>query len=224
MRRAFVGQWVYVRTDTWTSIQNLNYLVVTAHFIDIYWTYQKKILNFCPIANHKGNTIGRAIESCLLKWGIDQLFTKTTENVGSNDVAIDCVKKKTKERDSSILGGEFMHMRCCAHILNLIVQSGLKSIHESIAKIRNAVQYVRASPLRFEKFQECVENEKIKEKCLLSLDVPTMWNSTYRILDCTLKFMRAFDRLEEEDGHYKLYFYEVDGNGKKPISPPNYLD
>ena len=194
------------------------------HFIDGDWTYQKKILNFCPIANHKGNTIGRAIESCLLKWGIDQLFTKTTENVGSNDVAIDCVKKKTKERDSSILGGEFMHMRCCAHILNLIVQSGLKSIHESIAKIRNAVQYVRASPLRFEKFQECVENEKIKEKCLLSLDVPTMWNSTYRILDCTLKFMRAFDRLEEEDGHYKLYFYEVDGNGKKPISPPNYLD
>ena len=49
------------------------------------------------------------------------------------------MKKKTKERDSSILGGEFMHMRCCAHILNLIVQSELKSIHESIAKVRNAV-------------------------------------------------------------------------------------
>ena len=46
LRRAFVGQWVYVRTDTWTSIQNLNYMVVTAHFIDIYWTYQEKILNF----------------------------------------------------------------------------------------------------------------------------------------------------------------------------------
>ena len=71
------------------------------------------------------------------------------------------------------MGPEFMHMRYCAHILNLIVQSGLKSIHESIAKVRNAVQYVRASPARFEKFQECVENEKIKVKCLLSLDVPT---------------------------------------------------
>ena len=182
LRRAFVGQWVYVTTDTWTSIQNLNYMVVTAHFIDGNWTYQKKILNFFPIANHKGDTIGRAVESCLLKWGIDWLFTITADNASSNDVAINYVKKKTKERDKSILAGEFMHMRCCPHILNLIVQSGLKPIHESIAKVRNMVRYVRASPARFEKFQECVENEKIKAKCLLSLDVPIRWNSTYLML------------------------------------------
>ena len=96
-------------------------MVVITHFIDEDWTYQKKILNFCPIANHKGDTIGRAVESCLLKWGINRLFTITAENTSSNDVAIDYVKKKIKERDSSILGGEFMHMCYCAHILNLIV-------------------------------------------------------------------------------------------------------
>ena len=171
LRRTFVGQWVCVTTDTWTSIQNLNYMVVITHFIDGDWTYQKKILNFCPIDNHNRDTIDIAVESCLLKWGIDRLFTITAENASSNDVAVDYVKKKTKERDGSILGDEFMHMHCCAHILNLIVQSGLKSIHKSIAK--NAVQYVRGSPARFEKFQECVKNEKIKDKCLLSLDVPT---------------------------------------------------
>ena len=114
---------------------------------------------------------------------IDRLFTITENNASSNKMAIDYVKK-TKERDRSILGGEFLHMRCCAHILNLIVQSGLKFIHESIAKVRNAVRYVRASPARLEKFQDCVENEKIKVKCLLSLDVPTRWNSTYLMLDC----------------------------------------
>ena len=154
------------------------------------------------------------------------MFTITIDNASSNDVTIDYVRKKTKERDSSTLGGEFMHMRCCAHILNLIVQSGLKSIHESVAKVRNTVQYVRASPARFEKFQECVENVKIKAKCLLSLDVPIRWNSTYLMLDCALKFVSAFDRLEEEDEHYKLYFFKADGNGKgkNPIGPPNYLD
>ena len=83
---------------------------------------------------------------------------------------------------------------------------------------------MRASPAKFEKFQECIENEKIKAKFLLSLNVPTRWNSTYLMLDYALKFVRTFDRLEEEDGHYKLYFYEADGNGKKPIGPPNYLD
>ena len=43
-------------------------------------------------------TIGRAIESCLLKWGIDRLFTITTDNASSNEVAIDYVKKKTKKK------------------------------------------------------------------------------------------------------------------------------
>ena len=224
LRRAFVGQRVCVTTDTWTSIQNLNYMVITTHFIDGDWTYQKKILNFCPIANHKRDTIGRAVESCLLKWGIDRLFTITSDNASFINVAIDYAKKKTKERDSSILGGEFMHMRCCAHILNFIVQSELKSIHESIAKVRNAVQYARASSARFEKFQECVENEKIKAKCLLSLNVPTWWNSTYLMLDCALKFVRAFHRLEEENRHYKLYFCKAYENGKKPIDPTNYLE
>ena len=109
----------------------------------------------------------------MLKWGIGQLFTITANNANSNNVAIDYVKKKTKERDNSILRGEFMHMHCYAHILNLMVQSGLKFIHESIAKVQNAVRYVRASPTRFKKFQEYVKNEKIEAKCLLSLNVPT---------------------------------------------------
>ena len=95
-------------------------MVVTTRFIDGDWTYQKKILNFCPITNHKGDTIGRVVESCLLKWCIDWLFTITTDNASFTGMTIDYVKKKTKEIDSTILDGEFMHM-CCVHILNLIV-------------------------------------------------------------------------------------------------------
>ena len=34
LRRAFVGQQVCVTTDIWMSIQNLNYMIVTAHFIN----------------------------------------------------------------------------------------------------------------------------------------------------------------------------------------------
>ena len=98
LRRAFVGQWVYVTMDTWISIQNLNYMVFIAHFTDGDWTDQKKILNFCLIANHKRDTIGKVVESCLLKWRINWLFTITMDNANSNDVAIDYVKKKTKKK------------------------------------------------------------------------------------------------------------------------------
>jgi hypothetical protein len=31
-------------------------------------------------------------------------------------------------------------MRCCAHILNLIVTDGLKEVSDSIVKVRNAVK------------------------------------------------------------------------------------
>ena len=64
----------------------------------------------------------------------------------------------------SLLGCGFLHMRCCAHILNLIVQDGLKSLNESIVKVCNVVRYVKSSPNRFEKFKACVEKKKKKFK------------------------------------------------------------
>uniref|UniRef100_A0A2N9HQJ0 HAT C-terminal dimerisation domain-containing protein n=1 Tax=Fagus sylvatica TaxID=28930 RepID=A0A2N9HQJ0_FAGSY len=97
-----------------------------------------------------------------------------------------------KLKESCIVGCEFLHMRCCAHILNLIVQDGLKDIHESIAKVRNAVRYAKSSPKR--------------------------WNSTYLMLEAAEKFERAFDRLIINDEQYMDYFEEPDGNGKKPKS------
>lgn len=52
------NQRVCLTTNTWTSIQNLNYMVVTAHFIDDDWKLHKQILNFCSVVNHIGDTIG----------------------------------------------------------------------------------------------------------------------------------------------------------------------
>ncbi|KAA0062344.1 zinc finger BED domain-containing protein RICESLEEPER 2-like isoform X3 [Cucumis melo var. makuwa] len=74
-------------------------MVITAHFIDDDWNLHKRILNFCQVANHKGDTIGRAIEKCLEGWGIDRLFTVTVDNASSNDVAIAYLVKKFKGRN-----------------------------------------------------------------------------------------------------------------------------
>ena len=97
-------------------------------------------------------------------------------------------------------------MRCCAHILNLIVQDGLKDHNESIVKVCNVMRYVKSSPNRFEKFKARVEKEKIQSKSLLCLDVSIRWNSTYLMLESALKFVVAFERMEEDDGHFLCYF------------------
>ena len=49
----------------------------------------------------------------------------------------------TKDWNGTVLGNEFMHMRRCAYILNLIVGEGLKEIDASVAKAREAVRYVK---------------------------------------------------------------------------------
>ena len=193
---------VCLTTDTWTSIQNLNYLCLTAHFIDDHWQLQKRILNFCPITSHKGIMIGKAVERCLLDWGIYKVFTITVDNASSNDVGVSYLKTRLASWKGSVLGGDFLHMRCCAHILSLIVKEGLKEMDDSIFRIRSAVKYVRSSPARLQRFKACVEKEKIASKSHLVLDVETRWNSTYLMLEAALKFQKAFELLALEDSKY----------------------
>ncbi|KZV45586.1 zinc finger BED domain-containing protein RICESLEEPER 2-like [Dorcoceras hygrometricum] len=138
-RSTVASQMVCLTTDTWNSIRNLNYMVLTPHFIDDNWSLHKR---------------------CLLQWGIEKILTIIVENSSSNDSAIAYLSKKFKNWDRVVLNGEFLHVRCSAHILNLIVSDALKDMSDSVVKIRNAVRYVRSSPARLKKFKTCVEDEK----------------------------------------------------------------
>ncbi|KAL5568167.1 hypothetical protein UlMin_024742 [Ulmus minor] len=197
-----VGQRVCLTTDCWTSNQQIPYLCLTVHYIDSDWCLKKRILNFVQISNHKGETIAKLIEDCLHKWGIENVFTITVDNATANDVAVSILTRRVNGWGGSVLNGDYMHVRCCAHILNLIVSDGLKELHQSIASIRAAVRYIRLSSARVDKLSVCVAKEKIDFKGKLVLDVPTRWNSTYKMLEVALKCQKAFERYEEEDRKY----------------------
>ncbi|XP_016196192.1 zinc finger BED domain-containing protein RICESLEEPER 1-like [Arachis ipaensis] len=110
---------------------------LTAHFVDDEWKLQKRIL----IENHKGETIGREIETCLREWGIEKVFTITLDNASSNDGVITYLQRKLAARGGLVCGEKYLQMRCCAHVLNLIVNEGIKEQHASIESIRNAVRW-----------------------------------------------------------------------------------
>jgi len=79
----------------------------------------------------------------LLEWGcIDHIFTITIDNGSSNDGPINYIKDLNKSWEGTMLRHEFIHMRCCAHIVNMIVKSGLEVTNDSIDKIRIAVMFV----------------------------------------------------------------------------------
>ncbi|KAL0288796.1 UNVERIFIED_CONTAM: hypothetical protein Sangu_2641500, partial [Sesamum angustifolium] len=71
------------------------------------------------------------------------IFTITVDNASSNDGAMVYLKKKLENWGHNILGGKYVHMRCMAHIINLVVQDGLKGKdeHEAISRIRGAVRW-----------------------------------------------------------------------------------
>jgi hypothetical protein len=68
------NQRVCLTTDTWTSIQNINYMCVTAHFFYHQWTLHRRLLSFRQVSDHKDITIGRALEQYLVECGISRLF------------------------------------------------------------------------------------------------------------------------------------------------------
>lgn len=74
-------------------------MCLTAHVIDSEWKLHKMILNLCPIFSHKGKAIAKALEECLVYWGLDdKLFTVNVGNASSNDVACLELKKKWCKR------------------------------------------------------------------------------------------------------------------------------
>jgi hypothetical protein len=112
-------------------------------------------------------------------------------NASANDVGVEHMRKRMKNKSHIVLEGEFIHMCCAAHILNFVEHVGLKDLGDCVTNIRNAVRYVTSSPERMSKFKDCIEREKIKCKNMVCLDVPTGWNSTYLMLSTAKKYQRA---------------------------------
>ncbi|XP_060183247.1 zinc finger BED domain-containing protein DAYSLEEPER-like [Lycium barbarum] len=79
---------VCLTTDTWTSLQKINYMCLTAHFIDKDWKLHKIILNFFLVTSLKGEHMAETISNCLLHWNLDKVFTITVDNASSNDVTV----------------------------------------------------------------------------------------------------------------------------------------
>jgi hypothetical protein len=56
------------------------------------------------------------------------------------------MRRKLKDKRDTILEGEFLRMRCGTHLLNIVVNDGLKGLGDCVSNIRNAVKSVRSSP------------------------------------------------------------------------------
>ncbi|OMO96970.1 hypothetical protein CCACVL1_04732 [Corchorus capsularis] len=139
------------------------------------WRLHKRISSFYPITSHKGESIGKTLEKCVKDFGIEKVMAVTVDNAIANDMGVRHLKNFFVSKKTALVDGKYMHMRCVAHILNLIVGDDLKEkeYQTCVSIIREAVKFARASNARLAKFLECAKTEGIEESVVLSLDVPT---------------------------------------------------
>ncbi|KAM0909468.1 hypothetical protein ACQ4PT_014792 [Festuca glaucescens] len=205
---------VCLTIDCWTSQQQESFMTVTAHFICNEWKLHKKIISFFKVKGHKGDDIGKHLQKTLIDWGVEKVMTITVDNASSNDGGIVYMKKELNKANNSIAGAKYLHMRCAAHIVNLIVTDGLKEVEISVKHMRAAIRYVKNSLARITKFKECAELEKVDTKAFLNLDVATRWNSTYFMLKAAVSYEKVFARYSDEDLYFALDLLSDKGKDK----------
>lgn len=168
-------------------------MVVTSHWIDFEWKLNMRVLNFCNVPPpHSGYVIAETLSRCLSEWGIDEkIGTIVVDNAKDNDVALRNLKDNFSIRNPLPVEGKLFHARCCAHVLNLCVQDGLRPIEDIVDRILDGVKYLAASEGRINKFAEISTQLHLKCKKLI-LDVSTRWNSTYNMLQCAIEFKKVF--------------------------------
>lgn len=178
-------------------------MAVTAHFVDESWKLSSILMRFIYVpAPHNAEVIAEQLHESLVEWNLDEkLMSVTVDNCKTNDKAIDLLVDKI-EPSKLLLQGTMLHMRCCAHILNLIVKDGLDAMKSAIENIRESVAYWTATPKRVEKFEEIATFKKVKITKNLRLDCKTRWNACFIMLEVALPYRVVFEIAKQVDQQY----------------------
>ncbi|XP_022020029.1 zinc finger BED domain-containing protein RICESLEEPER 2-like [Helianthus annuus] len=113
--------------------------------------------------------------------------------------------------------GMFFHVRCCAHILNLVVQDGLGKIDGCLVKIREGVKYLKKSAGRLLKVGEISITLGIQTRRSLCIDVKTRWNSTHRMLKSAIQYKHAFEGYALRDLNYEWSLTDEEWDRAKKV-------
>ncbi|KAK3221983.1 hypothetical protein Dsin_009008 [Dipteronia sinensis] len=133
---------------------------------------------------HTADNIFAVILSVLETYDIThRILSITLDNASANTKSIALFT----ERNIPQAGGYFFHQRCACHIINLVVQSGLKKVSNHIERIKDAISWIGSSNPRFQEFgRHCTLNGLRPRR--FQTDMPVRWNSTYLMLKNCLEY------------------------------------
>ncbi|CAF0937428.1 unnamed protein product [Brachionus calyciflorus] len=151
----FQAQSIAITTDGWTSVKNYSYLGITCHFLNDNSQFFSRTLDIIHLpGSHNKENLANCISNFLNNWSIT---TKIIAYVSDNGKNMSNIKHFLNEslRNYQPNSGEIFHLRCVAHLINLVV----KNIFPEILSDKQ-------------------KGAGVKQNRLIQ-DVQTRWNSTF---------------------------------------------
>ncbi|XP_075165097.1 E3 SUMO-protein ligase ZBED1-like [Haematobia irritans] len=161
-----------ITTDCWTSRANEGYLTVTCHFISNAFMLNSVVLSTKKLlvtTNHCADNISSSLRAVFDEWGIMQkVISIVTDNDSTMIKACELLQKR--------------HLPCFAHTVNLVVQDCLAqtNVKQVLSKCKAIVTFFKSSTISYEKFKNA---QGISKPHSLLQEVPTRWNSAYRMIE-----------------------------------------
>ncbi|KAK2656430.1 hypothetical protein Ddye_009482 [Dipteronia dyeriana] len=112
-----------------------------------------------------------------------RILSITLDNASADTSSIALFVAKNIPQD----GGYFFHQRCACHIINLVVQTGLKQVSDQIDRIRDVISWICSFNPRFSEFKRYCKLNGLKPQ-RFQTDMPVRWNSIYLMLENCLEY------------------------------------
>ena len=191
---------VAITTDMGSSPNGFDYLTVNAHWIDYNWNLQKRIIGYKICQKKKtGIYIATTVLEILDFFGLcDKVVSITLDNASANLNAINLLEPRLCP-----ISKYAFHVRCAAHILNLVVSDGVKLFENSCDKIDNACFYIfyMNSSGRINQFKELCNAFKLPFR-KVPKHVKTRWNSFYDMLEVAYAYRQPITTLFNNHNAY----------------------
>jgi len=112
------------------SNQSLIFQAITGHWIDDDWKLHEALLDFRHVeGQHLGSVLAEHVLEVLEEYEIyNKLFCITTDGAGNNGTMCESLSRYLRDRWGIKWNHKQHHIACMNHVINLSVQTFLKSI------------------------------------------------------------------------------------------------
>ncbi|XP_073335813.1 E3 SUMO-protein ligase ZBED1-like [Pagrus major] len=163
---------VAITWDAWTSKATVSYMTVTAHYVSSKWKLMSYVLQTRAMDDsHTGANMCEFLKAMADEWGIEKHdLVLVTDNASNMSLAAEL--------------GNFLHVQCYAHTLNIACQRALKlpTVARLLGRVRRITAFFHRSTTAshvLEQKQALLELPKHK----LKTDAPTRWNSGFDMVE-----------------------------------------